>query len=251
METYFNINYEFDRHRVHAMVENRLGQDGSDYICVSDGVVLNNANRNAKYLDIVNGGMFSICDSSYVPIYLKFLYGIHREQYSGSQIFEDYVKVLPLKKMIFLGGSEHVLKALKNNLSKIRPEFGNMKFVSLPFKAVEEFDYEDIARTIESEGAEIIWVALGAPKQETFMSYLKPHLSHGVMIGVGAVFKFFSGLESKRAPKWMVRNHLEFVYRIFSEPKKQIVRCKDIIVNLPGLLWHEYKTKKHRHPIYN
>ncbi len=49
----------------------------SDYICVADGVILDIANRNSDYLNVVNGGLFAICDSSYVPLYLKWLYGNH------------------------------------------------------------------------------------------------------------------------------------------------------------------------------
>ena len=67
MKTFFNINYEFDRIKIHDSIAERLTLPGSDYICVADGVILNTANRHKQYLDIVNGGMFSICDSSYVP----------------------------------------------------------------------------------------------------------------------------------------------------------------------------------------
>ena len=71
METYFNIRYEFDRKAVHQSVDTRLNEPGSDYICVADGVILNTANRFPEYLQVVNGGMFAICDSSYVPLYIK------------------------------------------------------------------------------------------------------------------------------------------------------------------------------------
>lgn len=94
-----------------------------------------------------------------------------------------------------------------------------MQFIELPYKAVEDFDYEGIAKEIEADGADIIWIALGAPKQEIFMSRLKPFLKHGVMIAVGAAFKFYSGTDEKRAPKWMLKSHMEFVYRIFCDPK--------------------------------
>ena len=118
-----------------------------------------------------------------------------------------------------------------------------MVFQELPFLTVEEFDYKSIAKKIEEDGADIIWVALGAPKQERFMANLKPFLSHGVMIAVGAAFNFYSGLNVKRAPEWMVKNHLEFCYRIYSEPKKQLKRCWGIITSLPRLLLSEYKVK--------
>lgn len=81
------------------------------------------------------------------------------------------------------------------------------------------------------------------------MYYLKPYLEHGVMISVGAVFKFVSGVEAKRAPQWMIKHHLEFVHRIFSEPRKQVKRCRSIVKTLPGLLMSEYKRKRSRTPL--
>lgn len=100
-----------------------------------------------------------------------------------------------------------------------------------------------ICKMIEDDGADIVWIALGAPKQEFFMSLLKPHLTHGVMIAVGAAFKFFSGIGVQRAPDWMVRHHLEFIHRIAKEPSKQLRRCFCIIRTLPGLLFNEWKLK--------
>ncbi|MDE5561718.1 MAG: WecB/TagA/CpsF family glycosyltransferase, partial [Bacteroidaceae bacterium] len=70
------------------------------------------------------------------------------------------------------------------------------------------------------------------------------HLGHGVMIAVGAVFKFFSGMDVNRAPRWMVRNHLEFVHRLIHEPIKQTKRCCHILLTLPMVLYREYKKCK-------
>ena len=244
MKTYFNINYEFDRTKIHNSIAERLTLPGSDYICVADGVILNTANRHKQYLAIVNGGMFSICDSSYVPLYIRWIYGKRYEQYCGSQIFMDIIRSHKYR-MIFMGTSQAILDGLKANLQKENPDVVQMQFVELPFRQVEEFDYPGIARIIETDGADIIWIALGAPKQEIFMSRLKPYLHHGVMIAVGAAFKFFSGTEVSRAPQWMIRCHLEFVHRIFKEPRKQLSRCTGILGSLPRLLWQEWQRKRH------
>lgn len=217
-----------------------LRHDGADYICVADGVILNNANRKPDYLKVVNGGMFSICDSSYVPLYIKWLYGRRYSQYCGSHIFEDIIRSGKYR-MIFLGTSQAILDGLKATLIQWNPAVADMTFHELPFKRVEDFDYPAIARMVEEDGADIVWVALGAPKQEYFMHYLKPHLSRGVMIAVGAAFKFFSGVEAKRAPQWMVRAHMEFVYRISREPRKQLKRCGWIVVTLPSMLFGEWR----------
>lgn len=245
MKTYFNIRYEMDRNAVHDSIEKQLSLPCSDYICVADGVIMNTANRRKGYLDVVNGGMFSICDSSCVPIYIRWIHGIQYSQYCGSEIFIDIISSRKYR-MIFMGTSQNTLDGLKNNLKKFNPDVEDMQFIELPYRKVDEFDYAAIAKTIEDDGADIVWVALGAPKQEYFMHYLKPHLSHGVMIAVGAAFKFFSGgADTNRAPKWMIRHHLEFVHRLWKEPKKQFPRCFDIIRTLPWLLFSEWrKTNK-------
>ena len=202
-------------------------------------------NRVPEYRDVVNGGMFSICDSSYVPLYIKWIYGRQYQQYCGSQIFKDIVSSRKYR-MIFLGTQQKILDSLQRNLMQMNPAVRDMTFVELPFCSADEFDYESIARMIEADGADIVWVALGAPKQEYFMSRLKPHLKHGVMIAVGAAFKFYSGVDEKRAPKWMVDHHLEFVYRLGRDPKKQFRRCYHILATLPGLLLAERKRKRNK-----
>lgn len=246
MENYFKINYEFDKAVVDLRIAEQLKKNIADYICVADGVILNTANRQPDYLKVINGGMFAICDSGYVPLYIKWLYGIRYEQYTGSQIFEHIVRSGKYR-MFFMGTSDKTLEGLKKELTQMNPAVADMTFYSLPYRSVEEFDYADIARRVEADGADIIWVALGAPKQEYFMGRLKPHLKRGVMIAVGAAFKFFSGgTDTSRAPQWMVRNHLEFVHRLLTEPRKQAKRCGWILVTLPTLLWQEWRRKSRK-----
>lgn len=239
MNTYFNINYEFDKGEVHRQIE--AAQKG--YICVADGVVLNNANRDAEYLKVVNSGLFAICDSSWVPLYLKSIYGIKYEQYCGADIFKDIVSSRRYR-MIFMGTNQKTLDGLQKEIMTMNPDVKDMKFVELPFRDVEDFDYPEIAKMIEEDGAKIIWVALGAPKQERFMNRLLPHLKSGVMLGVGAVFKFYSGTDESRCPKWIQKHHLEFVYRIYQDPKKQLKRCFWIVATLPKLYFEEVKRKR-------
>jgi len=243
MPTYFNINYEFDIPTVKRCLDERVRSGRPGYICVADGNILQMVHRDLEYRRTVAGAMFSICDSSWVPVYLKRIYGFQPEQYCGSHIFAE-VTGMRKYRQIFLGTDTQTLEALRKYLLRRDPAFSGMKFIELPYRNVEDFDYASIAALINADGADVIWVALGAPKQERFMQRLEPLLDRGVMVGVGAVFKFFSGVGEKRAPKWMVRAHLEFVYRIFAEPKKQLSRCREIIVNLPSIIWEEKRKSK-------
>jgi len=242
LQTFFQIRYEFDRFRVLQNIDEQTVSAAPAYVCVVDGVVLNTAFRQPEYAAVVNGSMFSVCDSSYVPLYIRWIHGLRFSQYSGSELFMDIVRQKKYR-MFFLGTSRQTLDGLKENLSQIDERIADMTFYSPPFCAIETFDYQNIAQMIDADGADIIWVALGAPKQEMFMNRLQPFLRRGVMIGVGAAFKFFSGTDTRRAPDWAVKAHLEFVYRIFCEPKKQLKRCGMIIWTLPQMILSEIKKK--------
>lgn len=243
MERYFNINYIFGVSQIFARIDEQLSSCKSGYVCVADGNILTHVNSDEEYKSVVDGAIFSICDSNWVPVYLRGIYGIKREQYCGSQIFADAISMRRYK-MAFLGTNQATLDSLKDNVSKTDANISQMLFWELPFASVDEFDYQAIANKLNDYDADIIWIALGAPKQEIFMSRLNPYLNRGVQIGVGAVFKFFSSVEEKRAPKWMIKSHTEFIYRIMKDPKKQLVRCYEIVKGLPSLYFGEIKRKK-------
>ena len=243
MEKYFNIRYEFDKTVVHERIAQKVTEQGAGYICVADANILQQVHNDLDYREVVDGSMFSICDSSWVPVFVNRIYGIKHEHYCGSMIFKDIIEMKKYRQF-FMGTSTEVLTALKANLTTMDPAIKDMTFYELPFCNVEDFDYPAIAEMVNRDNSDIIWVALGAPKQEIFMSKLNPYLRRGVQIAVGAAFKFYSGLEEKRAPEWIRRMHLEFVYRVYAEPKKQWARCKQIICTLPRIFREEKRRKK-------
>ena len=91
MEKYFDIRYEFDVPAVHKAIEQQIANGKSGYICVADGNILTMVHNDEAYRKVIDGSMFSICDSSWVPIFLKWIYGIKREHYCGSMIFKDII----------------------------------------------------------------------------------------------------------------------------------------------------------------
>ena len=90
-----------------------------------------------------------------------------------------------------------------------------MYSASLFAEETEEEKAEHV-KAIRESGADIIWVGLGAPKQENWM-YEHQGMFPGVMIGVGAGFSYHAGL-LKRAPEWMQRMSLEWLYRLMQDP---------------------------------
>lgn len=238
MQEYFNIKYEFSKDTVLDSIETQSSRQGGKCVFVADGNVLVNVHKDNNYRNIINNSLFSICDSSWVPLYLKHIYGFKPEQYSGSDIFKDITSSRKYR-MAFLGSSREVLDALRGNLAKIDGRIEEMLFMDLPFAAAEDFDFAGIGAKVNEFDPDIIWVSLGAPKQEIFSHRLAPFLKRGVIIPVGAVFNFRAGLGIRRAPGWMVRCHMEFIYRIFSEPSKQLKRVWGILRYTPAIIREE------------
>lgn len=100
---------------------------------------------------------------------------------------------------------------------------------------------------INASGADIVWVGLGAPKQEKWM-YEHRNKIHAVMFGVGAGFDFHAGTV-KRAPDWMRRHYLEWLYRLVQDPKrlwKRYVQTngKFILLSIKdAFVWKKYRDE--------
>jgi N-acetylglucosaminyldiphosphoundecaprenol N-acetyl-beta-D-mannosaminyltransferase len=97
-----------------------------------------------------------------------------------------------------------------------------------------ESDRVKITEAIESVSPDIVWVGLGAPRQEQWMYEFRHRLTVPVLFGVGAAFDFHVG-KLKQAPHWMQENGLEWFYRLVHEPKRLWRRY---LVNGPIFAWN-------------
>ena len=102
------------------------------------------------------------------------------------------------------------------------PDLKIAGMVSPPFRELSEEEDKEMVDQINASGADIIWVGLGAPKQERWM-YAHKDRVNGVMIGVGAGFDYHAG-NIKRAPGWMQKLSLEWLYRLLQDPKRLFKR---------------------------
>lgn len=244
MKKYFNINYEFDQHIVDEIIFEHISLKKPGYVCSLDGNNFAVANTNRDHLDVVNGAIINNCDSSWIPVIINKIYGTTYKNYCGTELFIKFVRMAKYRQY-FLGSSPEILERLKMNLSKIDSKISDMQFETLPFKKVEEFDYAAIAQMINRDKPDIIWVSLGAPKQEKFMSLLLPYLDCGVMFGYGAIFNVFAEMPGlKRAPDFMVKMKLEWLFRLTQEPSKQLARARFFLSVLPKLIKEEINLKK-------
>lgn len=242
---YFGIRWEFDHAEVDKIIETYIAEKKPGYVVSMD---LNNfslAQQNEDHKTLVNNAIVNNCDSSWMPMFVNAIYHTHYTFYRGDDVFLNYIKKGEYRQF-FLGANQRVLDSLKTKMTKFNPKIADMRFEELPFRKVEEFDYKDIAKMINDDAPDIIWVSLGCPKQEQFMARLLPYLNQGVMFGFGAIFNFYSGLEDaeKGVPRWVVNMKMQFVVRLFRDPKKQWPRVKRILGIIPKTIYKEWKSGK-------
>ncbi|RRQ21643.1 WecB/TagA/CpsF family glycosyltransferase [Thiohalobacter thiocyanaticus] len=146
---------------------------------------------------------------------------------------------------VFLFGSTDVtLQKLRAQLLKrfpdleirgiLSPEFGNWS-MALENNYIEE---------INKSGAGVIFVGLGCPRQEIWMSHRKSDI-RGVMLGVGAAFDFHAET-IKRAPKWLQKFGLEWLHRLLSEPQRLWKRYLITNTKFIALTGRELMTRNQR-----
>ena len=244
MRKYFNVPIEFDKEKVNSIIQTTIAEKGKGYVCSVEANIIATANLNPVFHNVVNNALVNICDGSMVATILSTVHRKKLKPYIGANLFTDYVHLCRYKQF-FLGNTREVLNGLRTTLAKVDPAIASMPFEELPFRKVEDFDYEAIAAMINSEKPDIIWVSLGAPKQEEFMYRLMPYLDQGVMFGFGAIFNFNSGAGPvKRAPRLLLKLKSEWLYRAFEQPRKNIPRYWRFMRQLPKLVIIERKQLK-------
>jgi N-acetylglucosaminyldiphosphoundecaprenol N-acetyl-beta-D-mannosaminyltransferase len=118
----------------------------------------------------------------------------------------------------FLGGRPEVLDALCDKLKRNYPELVIAGAYSPPFRELTETEDAELVERINAAGTDVLWVGLGAPKQEKWIASHLECVKAPVQVGVGAAFDFHAG-SIKRAPLFMQRSGLEWFYRVSQDPR--------------------------------
>ena len=199
-------------------IADRLASLAGGYICFSNVHTLVTAIENTRYRKALNGSAVTFPDGAPVASRLRRKGNATARRVAGPDFTEKLIEKTSdgRTRHFFCGSTEAVLDRLTGTLKKRYPDISIAGCYAPPFRDQTAEEDEKLSEMIEEAGADIIWVGLGAPKQELFMATHKGRF-RGVMIGVGAAFDFISG-NKKRAPKLMQRLHLEWLYRMIREP---------------------------------
>jgi N-acetylglucosaminyldiphosphoundecaprenol N-acetyl-beta-D-mannosaminyltransferase len=126
----------------------------------------------------------------------------------------------------FYGGAEGVADTLADRLASRYPGLEVAGTLCPPFRPVSEEEDLQIVERINASRPDVVWVGLGAPKQEKWMLEHSGRIHAPAMVGVGAAFDFHSG-RIAWAPTWVRRIGMEWAYRLAREPGRMWRRNLD------------------------
>ena len=210
------------------------------YICVSNVHTTVMSYENDEYRNIQNSGALALPDGKPLSVVCR------KRGFSGAdrvtgrrnlmrEIFE--VSEACGYRHYFYGSTPETLKLLKEKVEE-KYHLAIVGLESPPFRKLTEEEDRKVVERINAARADFVWVGLGAPKQEKWMYEHKGRIN-GLMIGVGAGFDYFAG-NIKRAPMWMQKCSLEWLYRLMQDPKRLFKRY---LVTNTKFLWLTAKGK--------
>lgn len=206
---------EFVRHILET-AEARISQ----YICVANVHMLVEAHNDLRFARIVSGAHIITPDGKPLAWALDMLYGLKQERVAGMDLLPDLLEQAVERQVpvYFYGGDEQLLSRTAEHMSAHYPGLIVSGYCSPPFRKLTAAEETEVVRDINASGCGLVFVILGCPKQEKWMASMKGRIQ-SVMVGVGGALPVMLGLQ-KRAPRWMQRSGLEWVFRLVQEPTR-------------------------------
>jgi N-acetylglucosaminyldiphosphoundecaprenol N-acetyl-beta-D-mannosaminyltransferase len=191
------------------------------YVCVTPAHAIMDCYDNPALRAIYNASGLTTPDGMAVVWWLK----LHRQRHVTRVYGPDLLQAVCAHladsgaRHYFYGGAPGVAEKLVARLRRQVPGLQVAGIISPPFRALTAEEDAEVRRQIAASQADIVWVGIGSPRQEMWMAEHCGQVGAPVLVGVGAAFDFLSG-SKPQAPLWVQRSGLEWLFRLFSEPRR-------------------------------
>jgi N-acetylglucosaminyldiphosphoundecaprenol N-acetyl-beta-D-mannosaminyltransferase len=209
-------------HAVEQVVA-QLAANEPSQVCFVNADCVNIAQHDLQYLEILRRADLTLADGIGLKLAGKILGSPIRQNVNGTDMFPRLCSALSRsgRGMFLLGGLPGVPEAVRDWLAANYPQVNVRGCHHGYFSPQQE---PAVLRQIAESGAELLLVALGAPRQEKWIDRHQRDTGARVAMGVGGLFDFYSG-RIPRCPQWLREMGLEWLYRFWQEP---------------GRLWRRY-----------
>jgi N-acetylglucosaminyldiphosphoundecaprenol N-acetyl-beta-D-mannosaminyltransferase len=213
-----------DMERATAAVQDAIDKGEGGYICFANVHTVVTARHDLALRDAINGALLALPDGKPLSVLAQQRGLRDVERVAGPDFMAHFLCTASKRRHYFYGSTPETLARLITNVRRRYPDAEIVGSYSPPFRALTPEEQQTVVDQIQSARPDVVWVGLGAPKQEYWMAQHREKLQPALLLGVGAAFDFLAGTVS-RAPRWMGDAGLEWLYRLACEPRR---------------LWHRY-----------
>lgn len=178
------------------------------------------ARSDAAYRLVLNEGDLNVPDGMPVALAAR-MQGARGDRLPGTDslhIVARWGLRRQLRHFLY-GATDETLAQMRSNLERLYPGISIAGQEAPPFRTVTDEELDATVATIRTSTADVVWVGLGTPKQDLVGARLREREAAPVIMCVGAAFDFVAGVK-RRAPVWMQRAGLEWLFRLLSEPRR-------------------------------
>jgi N-acetylglucosaminyldiphosphoundecaprenol N-acetyl-beta-D-mannosaminyltransferase len=218
----------------------------SRYVCICNVHSLVTARQDEVFHQALTNADMATPDGMPIAWMLRRMGFPKQQRINGPDLMWNYCELAErMKEPIFLyGSSQNTLDNLQRRLLISFPNLLIAGTRSPPFRTLSNKEDTEIIHHINNSGARVVFVSLGCPKQELWMAEHRGKIN-AVMVGVGAAFDYHAGTIS-RAPLWMQHHGLEWLHRLYSEPRrlwKRYMVTNTIFIMVAGWQLIVYKIR--------
>ena len=206
-----------------SFLNDEINSNTRNYISITNTEAMYLGSRNYEHFKYINKSYLSLCDGVGIVLAAKFN-GIKINRYNGPDFFMDVISSGQKHGWThyFLGGKPGIAEKLINEVTDLYPKTKVLGSYSPPFRELSNEEELKMINDINVLKPNFLWVSLGLPKQEKWISKYKDQIESNFLTGVGAAFDFHTG-NVKRAPSFFQKIGLEWFYRTLFE-RRLIVR---------------------------
>lgn len=198
-----------------SWLNQRLAENQGTHVVTLNAEMCMQAQQDEALSKFIKSADLVAPDGSGIELYFRFLERASIQRYPGIELAADLLASLgPETKVAFYGGKPKVIEAAAKAWRVRSPDL-NLAIVQHGYAKGDEL--EAFLTRLQTEQPDIICVGLGVPRQEFWIAQNRHLCPHAVWIGVGGSYDIWSGAKD-RAPLWMRKIHLEWLYRLYQEP---------------------------------
>lgn len=217
-------------------VINLIGEKNPAIVATANAEMLLRATHDDELKNILNAASLVVPDGAGTVWAARHLGKAMPERVAGFDLVQELMKIAPARdiKFFLFGAAPGIADKAKLKAETLYP---GIKIVGTRNGYFKSDDEPEIISQIKTSGADILLAALGVPKQEKWLAKYKNELGVPVSIGVGGTFDVMAGVV-KRAPLWMQRARLEWLFRAMLQPSRA-----GRLVALPKFVLKVHKQK--------